>query len=326
MLRLLLALFALATVVPSPVHAAEPALPLEIEAVLALPEDKIDIGLAALTFAHDAYPNDTDIQGYSKRIDEIADKVRAIQAVARARHLPGVKDGQDDTILALSEVFYNREGIKYDHSADALSNALDAFLPGVIERKKGTCTTMPMLYMAVAQRLGLHVYPVFTPQHMFLRFTDPGGRIRNFEATSNGTADDAWYIKEERVTDAAIKSGTYMRTLTHREFLAYLLSINGSFWLRHGQEARAIAYYERALKIDKRSAHALLGLTQIYVLKSIDGVDRAVYDLDKGYKTKAIEYLEKALRYRKTLSDLNIRLEDYQVKKEGPIDESAKTQ
>jgi hypothetical protein len=62
-------------VLSKPARADDAAGPPEIESILALPEDKIDIGFAALTFAHDQYPN-IDIQAYSKEIDRLAAEVK----------------------------------------------------------------------------------------------------------------------------------------------------------------------------------------------------------------------------------------------------------
>ena len=54
-------------------------LPPAIEEIIALPEDKIDMGIAALTFAKEIYPI-IDIQVESKQIDAIASQVKAATA------------------------------------------------------------------------------------------------------------------------------------------------------------------------------------------------------------------------------------------------------
>jgi len=179
--------------------------------------------------------------------------------------------------MALSEVFYHREGFRYDHSADAMMSLPDLFLPGILARKIGTCSSMPLLYMAVAQRLGVQMYVVQAPQHNFLRVVDPRSTVRNFEATSGGPISDAHYIEEEHIPAAAVKSGAYMRTLTHHQYLAELLGINAGIWRREGQEGRAIAYYERALQIDPRSPNAVAGLMGIYLNKSMRAEDDFIY-------------------------------------------------
>ena len=293
-----------------PAKADEQAVPDDIEKILALPEDKIDIGIAALTFAHDAFPDDTAIQAFSKKIDHLVEEVRALQADARARHMPGVSDGPIDTILATSEVIYNREGFTYDHASHSSHNALNEFLPGIIERKHGICTTMPMLYMAVAQRLGLQMYIVQTPQHNFLRVNDPTNTIRNFEATSNGTVSDERYIREENITPALIKSGAYMRPLTHHQYLAELLGINARLWRNRGQYDRAIAYEQRALEIDPQSPLPLLGIMQTYLSLSMKAEDDYIHSPQASTRKQAAVYLDKALFYRTKLTAIGFRPED----------------
>jgi|SRR6516164_1031904 len=55
-------------------HAAPPYhLPPEIEHILALPEDKIDMGMAALVFAHAIFPEHVNVFAGSREIDRLAD-------------------------------------------------------------------------------------------------------------------------------------------------------------------------------------------------------------------------------------------------------------
>jgi hypothetical protein len=49
----------------------------DIDRVLALPEEKIDIGIAALTFAKEFYPS-LDVAAYSRKIDQLANQVRVL--------------------------------------------------------------------------------------------------------------------------------------------------------------------------------------------------------------------------------------------------------
>ncbi|MGH8562125.1 MAG: hypothetical protein ACRES4_09190, partial [Nevskiales bacterium] len=51
--------------------------PRDIQKQLNLPEQQLDIGIAALTFAKAIYP-DLDIAAYSSRIDLLADRVRQL--------------------------------------------------------------------------------------------------------------------------------------------------------------------------------------------------------------------------------------------------------
>jgi hypothetical protein len=61
--------------------------------------------------------------------------------------------------------------------------------------------------------------------HIFLRYSDEAGREINLEATSGALpARTAWYHQNLPMTDRAIESGLYMRTLTRREAVAHMAS------------------------------------------------------------------------------------------------------
>ena len=73
----LLVLPALLLVSSQPARADDRGFPPAIEKILALPEDKIDTGLAALTFAKEIFPG-TDIEAESKKIDVLAAEAEAL--------------------------------------------------------------------------------------------------------------------------------------------------------------------------------------------------------------------------------------------------------
>ncbi len=263
-----------------PAHAAEPQLPAELAQLLALPEDKIDTGTAALIFAHEAYPEKVNVAEYSKEIDRLADEVRSIMP-------PNA--GPDEARMAIAAVLYQREGFHYDFSPDGQHKPTAYFLPALLDIKVGTCATLPILYMAVAQRLGLPVYLVSAPQHSFLRIIDSRTTRPNIEATSTGgPKSDEGYIKDFHITDTAIKNGTYLRTMTRHEFLGELLEINADFWARHDDIDRAIKYYTVALDVNPHSDKAVIGLVRVYMRKSELAEEDAIFvPSDENFKRAA---------------------------------------
>ena len=80
--------------------ADPPTFPSAIQQQLKLPEHQIDIGLAALTFAKEFYPN-LDIPAYSQRIDLVADK---------ARQLAQGTEDPETRIRILNTVIHQMEG------------------------------------------------------------------------------------------------------------------------------------------------------------------------------------------------------------------------
>lgn len=57
------------------------------------------------------------------------------------------------------------------------------FLHGLLETGQGTCLSMPVLYVAIARRLGYPVFLVGAKQHLFARWEGDGERF-NIECTT----------------------------------------------------------------------------------------------------------------------------------------------
>lgn len=215
-----------------------------IEQQLSLPENKIDVAPAALVFAKEFYP-DIDPKAYSARIDAL---------VAEAKRLANGSQDPETRIRVLNTVLFRYEGYHYDRSPFSRSRQDYYFLNGILDTKQGICYTMPLLYIAVAQRLGYPIYPVHAPDHVFVRYLDPSFQQQNIETTSGGKyIGDDLYIRDFAIGKRGLDSGSYMRTLTYHEFLADMLSANAFFWGRQNGQ-KSIAYVARARDIDPRTA------------------------------------------------------------------------
>lgn len=234
-------------------HQAEAS---DIDKLLELPEKKIDIGIAALTFAREVYP-DLDIKAYSAKLDKMVKEAKAFT------------EGSTDPnyrIAALNTYLYKTMKIQYDLTDIDAKKLENRYLNGILDTKKGSCISMPMLYLAIAQRLGYPVYPVTTPDHYFLRYVDSRLKKQNIEATSGGGySPDKVLKKELEVSERGIKSGAYLRTLTYREYLANLLALNGAYWAEQGDFAKAIDYLEKATDINPKDTNNFENLGRLYL-------------------------------------------------------------
>ena len=262
--------------------AADPhTFPLPILKQLQLPEDQIDIGLVALTFAKEFYPH-VDIAAYSKRIDLIADK---------ARRLANGTPDPETRIRVLNTVIHQMEGFHYDQSPFARSRQDYYFLNGILDTKQGICYSLPLLYIAVGQRLGYPVYPVAAPDHMFVRYVDANFTEQNIETSSGGKyISDQTYIQNFLVSKRGLKSGSYMRTMTYREFLGKMLAASAAFHGRNGETHKVIAYLEKATQLDPRTAAHYDNLRIVYS----DMSEVAPPYLAVAYREKAAQYAQKA--------------------------------
>ena len=218
-----------------------------VKNLLELPEDKIDIGLVALTLAKEVSP-DIDIASYSNKIDALAEKVR--------RLAKGSQD-PDHRVRCLNTVILLHEKIQGTRDLASARNFEKYYLDRVLDTKQGNCVSLPMLYIAVSQRLGWPVYLVHVPDHSFVRYVDPLLKEQNIEATSNGgfVSDDE-YAQKFLVSEKGRKSGTYLRTLTHRETTGDLVAVNGITFGQQGDTEKSIAYLRLATRLNPRNAAA----------------------------------------------------------------------
>ncbi|NJS13644.1 MAG: hypothetical protein HC788_02290 [Sphingopyxis sp.] len=118
---------------------------------------------------------------------------------------------------------------------------------------------MPILFLILAERAGLNTSLATAPLHVFVRYIDPGGAPANAEATSGGHfSRNEWYRENFPMTDLAIESGIYMRTLTKPESVAVMASTVVDFLLvqRRYQEAADVA--DAILAVNPRDVYAML--------------------------------------------------------------------
>lgn len=255
----------------------------EIDKLFALPEEKIDVGMAALIIAKEIYPY-LDIKAYSAKIDTLAANVRLLTK--------GSLD-PDWRVRVLNTYLFRTEGFRYDKDDVYVTKRDNRYLNGILDTKKGSCVTLPLLYLSVAQRLGYPVYAVSAPMHYFLRYADPKFKEQNIEATSGGGYNpDEEYIAVLQISKTALKSGAYMRTMSHKEFLADLLAQNATYWARKGDIKRSVRYLEKCNKLKPKSADIVKVLGIAYNDYSIMAAESEAEA--EEYRMKSERYIRKA--------------------------------
>lgn len=260
----------------------------EVEKILALTEDQIDIGRAALTFAKEPFPN-LDVEAYSRRIDDLVEKVKNLAPSTDI----------DTLLMTMHVVLYKHEGFHYDFSPNAQEEDFKHYLNVLLDTKSGVCDSMTALYMAVAQRLGLRVYPVMAPRHIFVRVMGTGLTVRNIDPSSGKAITDDGYIDWLHIPEKGVKSGAYLRTMDYHEYLATFLERNGMA-LRPVETAdqatrnRSIAYFEKAVELSPVNADIIEMLRRAYEFEHMN------YSLHREM-TLAVSYQQKAdTTYKKT--------------------------
>ena len=224
----------------------------ELERLASLPEDQIDTGQVALILATEPFPG-LDVPSYSAQLDRMAMEIRQLTK--------GSTD-PDYRIRAMNTYLYKRQGFHYDHDDPYAQQLTNRYLNGILTTNTGSCTTMPLLYLALAQRLGYPIYPVAAPQHLFCRYVHGDGTHDNIEATSGGgLSSDDEYIRDLEIPAQGIKSGAYMKTMTRRQLVGDLIAENGTYWARQQDLPRTIRYWLITVRFNPEAAEVwqLLG-------------------------------------------------------------------
>ena len=238
--------------------------------------EKVDIARVNLLCASNLPTTEgLNIEHALSVLDEWAEKV----AFETDRHLYRVHDprpiyrerynGSEAHMRAefLAQVLHEDLGVKYDKTAIGSFSFADpsvAFIHGMIpgpgqttaDTPRGTCTSMPVLYVAVGRRLGYPLTLVNTDSHLFARWdgealygkkgghSNPAWRETfNCETTSSfDKYDDAFYKKwPVPVTDEQIARNGYLKSLTAVEVYAQFLASRG----HHGKDVKEYDFAAR---------------------------------------------------------------------------------
>ena len=167
------------------------------------------------------------------------------------------------------QVCYNPERIGTPGQAALddgfFADSRDVFLHGLLgPRRMGTCSSMPVLYVALGRRLGYPVKLVTTKGHLFVRWESPVERF-NVDATAKGTnrhEDDYYRNWPFPLTEAEINEHGYLKSLSVAEELAVFLSIRGQCLVEAGRYAEAVSSYEHAIRLRPASRDQRLLLAQ----------------------------------------------------------------
>ena len=166
-------------------------------------------------------------------------------------------------------VVYNPER-KFDPN---FGDPADLFIHGILcdEGKGGTCATMPVIYVAVARRLGFPVKLVETREHLFFRWDEPRGTTIQWEHPDTtfwippdrfnvegagegiGYFPDSHYIQWPHLwKESDFTHGRYLRSQsTKEEFAGFMISRGECFFeYKNWQECLKAYYYARHLAPD----------------------------------------------------------------------------
>ncbi|KKK57616.1 hypothetical protein LCGC14_3052680 [marine sediment metagenome] len=160
-------------------------------------------------------------------------------------------------------------------SVSKANDPSDLFLHSVLDRKRGYCLSLSILYLSLGERLGLPLHGVVVPGHFFVRYDD--GRVRfNIETTGKGGyADDEHYTNKFKVPQDN-QDSIYMMNLNKIQTLGCFFNNLGNSYSDIGNTESALLALERAVEINPSLSESRTNLGNIYLNK--DRVKDAIYE------------------------------------------------
>jgi hypothetical protein len=231
-----------------------------------------DIALANLLCAEGlSGASDANVQNVLEALDQWAIRVKSEteRHLYRFRKNPAEFENSEGyfRMLMMAVVLYEDFGVRYNPSLLStaasgvtdyafFANPRDVFITGLLGNERtGTCSSMPVLYIAIGRRLGYPLKLVTTKSHLFIRWEGNGERF-NLEATGKGMNryDDEHYKQWPfPVSEEEIKADGYLKSLTPDEELAVFLSIRGHCLMAVGRPSEAAKNYTDAARLAPES-------------------------------------------------------------------------
>ena len=235
-----------------------------LDHVLRLREDEIDLATAAMIIS-EQWSDLVHGRRYLSRLDDMALEIRARYERKKPKENYYI-------ILIINEYLFEDLGFKAISEA---SDPNDLFLHSVLDRKRGYCLSLSILYLSLGERLGLPLYGIVVPGHFFVKYDD--GQVNfNIETTSNGgTASDEHYITKFNVPEEE-NNTIYMKKLSKIQTLGCFLNNLGNSYCDIGDPDSALTALETAVDINPSLGESRANLGNLYLR---DGrIEDAIYE------------------------------------------------
>lgn len=257
---------------------------LEYFAALVQSDEHLPLLEAAACVAHDEYP-DLDVQQLLGDVDQLLARLRR----RLAPDAPALQ-----RLRVLNQFFYGDLGF-----GSNLNNYYDpenSYLNAVLRTRRGIPISLAVLWMELAQGVGLHVRGIAFPGHFMVKALLPKGQVVLDPLTGQSLSREELTERLEPykrrsglVGDYDVPLGLYLQAATPREILARMLRNLKEIHQSQQDGQRLIAVLDRLIVLqpqawgerrDRGLAHAECGHTQLavadleaYVAHAEEGLD-----------------------------------------------------
>jgi tetratricopeptide (TPR) repeat protein len=238
--------------------------------ILRTDPEEVDLATAAFIVS-EQWSDMVHGRRYISKLDDMAFEVRNRLKSKRLKT-------NHKAIAVINKYLFDELGFE---SVSEANDPNDLFLHSVLDRKRGYCLSLSILYLSLGERLGLPLYGVVVPRHFFVRYDD--GRVRfNIETTSKGGfADDEHYIKEFKVPEGDGDS-VYMKNLNKIQTLGCLFNNLGNSYKDIGDTKSALETLEKAVEINPSLSESRTNLGNVYLKQG--RIKDAIYEYETALK------------------------------------------
>lgn len=222
--------------------------------------EHVDIALMNLLCAQDLKgAENLDIDSSLDLIDDWSEKVKAVtEGRLYAFHQnPSKYDHSEAVFRAVNLVLTLKNDLNVHYNQAAMkhwdfSDSRDIFIHGLLDGKRaGTCTSIPVLCVAIGRRLGYPLKLVYVKQHTFFRWDDDMEQF-NIEACCPGVdiRDDEYYKKwPHEIREGDLYHGHLLKSLTSAEELSFFMLNRGNSLRDMDRLAEAQIAYAEACRL-----------------------------------------------------------------------------
>jgi len=152
------------------------------------------------------------------------------------------------------------------------------FIHGIFEGFGGTCTSLPVLYVAIGRRLGYPLKLVSAVEHTFVRWDDEAeGEKLNIEATSTGLnchSDEYYKTWPKPACRRDMEAGWILKSMSQREELAEFYSLRARCFLdwRNYRNALEFACHANLLLSEENPFHSGLHAVALVLYRESTGL------------------------------------------------------
>ncbi len=258
--------------------------PLAYFANLVESDEQFPLLEAAACLAQDEYP-ELDVQRVLGDVDQLLARLK--------RRLPA--DASALQRLRLLNQFFFRE-LSFGGNLNDYYDPDNSYLNAVLRTRRGIPITLAVIWLELAQGLGLHARGVAFPGHFMVKVTLPKGQviIDPFTGQSLSREELSERLEPYRqrsglVDDFEVPMGLYLQSATPREIIARMLRNLKEIYKGQSDAARLIAVLDRLLVLQPQAwseyrdrglawaeqgeAARALGDLQVYLEHAEDAVD-----------------------------------------------------